>query len=132
MSVPPDDFDGEPPDDGEEYYESDYDSDEYIEWRGIGDPPEWFLNSGDILGWIEERDSTFLEVQGGITPESLGIDDFGEYHLTIHALDEDVNEEAYFSFDGWTKEDLLNFYDYIEEYYPDAAFWSENYSLAKV
>lgn len=131
MSVPPDDFDGEPPDDDQEYPDNEFDQ-EYIAWRGDGDAPEWFLNSGDILSWIEERDSTFLEVQGGITPESLGLDEFGEYHLTIHALDEDINEEAYFSFDGWTKDDLLAFYDYIEDYYADAAFWSENYSLARI
>ena len=131
MSVPPDDFDGEPPDDDQEYFDNDFET-EFIEWRGTGDAPDWFLNSGDILSWIEERDSTFLEVQGGITPEALGLDEFGEYHLVIHALDEDINEEAYFSFDGWTKQDLLDFYDYIEDYYPDAAFWSENYSLANV
>lgn len=131
MSVPPDEFDdGEPPDD-DDSFEEDFDQ-EYVAWRAEGEPPEWFYNSGEILGEIEARDSMFLEVQGGITPESLGLDEFGEYHLVIHGFDEDTGEDMYFSFDGWTKDDLLDFYDYIEDYYADGAFWSENYSLAAI
>jgi hypothetical protein len=134
-TVPPDDSDNgeQPPFSEDEFEQFDQNfSENFIEWYGEGDAPEWFLNSGDILSWIEEKDSTFLEVQGGITPESLGLDEFGEYHIVLHAMDEDTGDEAYFSFNGWSKEDLLDFYDYIEDYYADAAFWSENYSLAKV
>lgn len=126
MSVPPDNFDGEPPDDSDDYFPEDF-----VAWRAEGDPPEWFFNSADIIGWIEDRDSTFLEVQGGLGAASR--DEFtGEYTLTIHAFDEDTGEEEYFLFDGWDKDELLAFYDYLEDYYADASFWSENYSLGNI
>lgn len=128
-SVPPDDFnDGEPPDDSEDSFEEDFDRD-YVAWHAESDPPDWFYNAADILGELEDRDSVFLEVQGGLGAATR--DEFsGEYTLTLHAYDEDTGEDLYFEFDGWTKDDLLDFYDYIEDYYADSSFWSENYSLA--
>lgn len=131
MSVPPDQFDdGEPPDD-EEISEDDF-SDEFIAWRADSDPPEWFENAANLLGELEDRDSVMLDVNGGITPESLGLDEFGEYHLVMHGFDEDTGEDLYWEFDGWTYDQLMDFYDYIEDYYADVAFWSENYSLANI
>lgn len=129
MSVPPDNFDGEPPDD-EETFEEDFDS-EFVPWRAEYDPPEWFADAAGILGELEDRDSVFLEVQGGMGAAYR--DEFsGDYTLTLHAYDEDTGEDLYFEFNGWSKEDLLDFYDYVEDYYADSSFWSENYSLAKL
>lgn len=125
MSVPPDQFDSdnedEIPDDDEE---------QLVVWEGRGNPPDWFYNAAEILAELDNRDSVFLEIDGGLG--AVEKHDDGTYSLVLHGYDEDSGEDLYWSMDDWDYESLMDFYNYIEDNYDDVAFWAENYSIAQL
>lgn len=126
MSVPPDDFDGngeEPPDEEfEESYEDSFDS-EFVAWRENSDVPWWFENNSELFYQLDNRESVFLEVQGGLG--SVQKNDDGTYNLQIHGYDEDTGEDLYFNMEGMDYDEYMDFYDYILDYYDDSAFWPD-------
>jgi hypothetical protein len=115
VSVPPDQFDenGEP-------IEPDTFDEGFVAWRADSDPPEWFYQAGDILGFIEEHDAVNLNID----PYDS---DFTTNAVVLHTYDEDTGDEMYWPARYWSKEDWMEFYDYTSEYY-DTAFWSEHYT----
>jgi hypothetical protein len=122
VSVPPDQFDenGNPiePED-----EPDTFDEEFVAWREESDPPWWFETNAEIFWQLDNRDSVFLEVQGGLgSVERL---DDGSYSLQIHGYDEDAGEDLYFDLTGMDYDELMDFYDYIVDYYDDTAFWPD-------
>lgn len=118
MSVPPDQFDenGEPiePEEPEE---------EFVEWRADSDPEWWFAPNSELFYQLDNRESVFLEVQGGLG--AIEKSDDGSYSLQIHGYDEDTGEDLYFDLYGMDYDDLMDFYDYIVDYYDDVAFWPD-------
>ena len=133
MSVPPDDFDPNNVEDDDE---------QYVVWQGPGEPPEWFYDAAGLLAELDERDSVFLEVQGGLGepfPDASGNfaggverHDDGTYTLMLHAFDEDTGEDLYYMLDNWDHQSLIDFQGYTEDYYANIAFWDDKYSLVNI
>lgn len=125
MSVPPDQFDedGNPIEPEDDSFEEDYETD-YVPWQGVGSsPPNWFSENVDFFGELQDRDSVFLEVFGGLGSVEKFED--GTYEVTLRGYDEDTGEEFFWEMRGYDHDQLMDFYDYINEAYGDVSFWGE-------
>ena len=122
MSIPPDQFDenGEPIEPEQPEEESD---EQFVAWRAIEDPPEWFYDAGDILGELEARGSVNLNID----PYNDISKDGDITTATLHGYDEDTGEDLYWT-KSWTKDEWMDFYFYTLDFYDDEGFWSEDYT----
>lgn len=119
MSIPPDQFDenGNPIEPDESF------DAEFVAYRGNDDMPEWFERSSELFYQLDNRESVFLEVNGGIG--TVEKDEFGNYSLIVHGFDNDTGEDFYQEIDNWSYDELMDFYNYIYDYYDDVAFWPD-------
>lgn len=118
MSVPPDQFD----ENGDEQQPESID-DEFVAWRADSEPPDWFLESGNFFGELDDRESVFLSVYGGLG--AVETDELGNYSFVIRGYDEDSGEDLFWNFSSWDRETIQEFTDYIDAYYDSVAFWPD-------